>query len=229
MKFPIPELNQHFNSIDTLKGIFSVFGDFGVGKTIFSIQTAINSAKLGKNIIYIYTKPNIPSERILLTINKSKEILDNILFIQITDFSELYKIIFNFEFLILDNLKKKKIISNLIVIDSITHLYRIELNQDKKELNYNLNYQLNQILANLFFLNEIYKIEILIVNEISRKMVNDQIVEVQSGGKVMEYWANYTLKIAKTKKLNERKLIFNEVSENLTFKCVTNLTQKGFE
>jgi RecA/RadA recombinase len=229
MKFPIPELNQHFNSIDTLKGIFSVFGDFGVGKTIFSIQTAINSAKLGKNIIYIYTKPNIPSERILLTIKKSKEILDNIIFIQITDFSELYKIIFNFEFLILDNLKKKKIIPNLIVIDSITHLYRIELNQDKKELNYNLNYQLNQILANLFFLNEIYKIEILIVNEISRKMVNDQIVEVQSGGKVMEYWANYNLKIAKTKKLNERKLIFNEVSENLTFKCVTNLTQKGFE
>lgn len=228
MKFPFSELNQYFNSIDTLKGIFSVYGDFGVGKTIFCIQTAINSAKIGKKVIYIYTKPNIPSERILLSITDSKD-LENILFIKTTDFSELNNIVFNFEFLILNFIRNKKKIPNLIIIDSITHLYRLKLTQDKKEANYNLNYQLNQILANLAFLNEIYNLEVLIVNESSRKNIDDQIVEIQSGGKVMEYWVNYHLKIAKTPKLNERKLLFNHISEKKTIEYTSTLKQKGFD
>ncbi|MFX1389900.1 MAG: hypothetical protein ACFE9Z_07565 [Promethearchaeota archaeon] len=228
MKFPFSELNQYFNSIDTLKGIFSVYGDFGVGKTIFCIQTAINSAKIGKKVIYIYTKPNIPSERILLSITDSKD-LENILFIKTTDFSELNNIVFNFEFLILNFIRNKKKIPNLIIIDSITHLYRLKLTQDKKEANYNLNYQLNQILANLAFLNEIYSLEVLIVNESSRKNIDDQIVEIQSGGKVMEYWVNYHLKIAKTPKLNERKLLFNHISEKKTIEYTSTLKQKGFD
>ncbi|MBA7687531.1 hypothetical protein ES703_95995 [subsurface metagenome] len=64
MKFPTLELNKWINSIKNLKGIFSVFGDFGVGKTTFALQTAINTAKIGKRVIYIYIKPNFPSEKI---------------------------------------------------------------------------------------------------------------------------------------------------------------------
>ena len=72
MKFPTLELNKRINSIKNLKGIFSVFGDFGVGKTTFTLQTAINTAKIGKNVIYIYTKPNFPSAKIQLIKKDSK-------------------------------------------------------------------------------------------------------------------------------------------------------------
>lgn len=229
MKFPTLELNKWINSIKILKGIFSVFGDFGVGKTTFALQTAINTAKIGKNIIYVYTKPNFPSEKIQLIKKDSKEILDNIIFVHITNFDELYRVIFNFEFLVLNFLNEKMTGLNFIIIDSITNLYNLELNKDNKKKNYNRNYQLNQILANLTYLNESYGIEILIVNEISRKIRENQIIEVQSGGKVMEFWVKYNLKINKTNKLNERKFIFNNIPEKQSIEFNSNLREKGFE
>ena len=229
MKFPTLELNKWINSIKNLKGIFSVFGDFGVGKTTFALQTAINTAKIGKTVMFVYTKPNFPSEKIQLIKKDSKEILDNIIFVHITNFDELYRVIFNFEFLVLNFLNEKKTKLNFIIIDSITNLYNLELNKDNKKKNYNRNYQLNQILANLAYLNESYSIEILIVNEISRKTRENQIIEVQSGGKVMEFWVKYNLKINKTNKLNERKFIFNNIPEKQSIEFNSNLREKGFE
>ncbi|MFW9829659.1 MAG: hypothetical protein ACFFEY_18950 [Candidatus Thorarchaeota archaeon] len=229
MQFPISRLNHYINSIDNIKGLVSVFGDFGVGKTTFSIQTAINSTKLGNTVVYIYTKPNIPSERIFMITNNSKEILEKIILIQVTDFNELVKIIFNFEFLILNYFTPKNIRCNLIILDSLTDLYRLELDKDKKEKNYTLNYQLNQILATLTYLNEIYNIETLVVNEVSRKKIDDQIIEKQSGGKVTEFWVNYTLRIIRTFKLNERKFIFTNISKNRSNEFTSYLTKKGFE
>ena len=209
MIFPIQKLNAYFKNIDPIKGIFSVWGDFGVGKTTFALQTAINSAKIGKQVVYIYTKPNFPSEKIGMIQKDSFEVLDRIIFIQTTNFDELNSIVFNFEFLILQHLRESNIIFNLIVIDSLTNLYRIELNKEKKEENYNLNYQLSQILANLYYLNETYGIEIMIINEISRKNFNDQIIEVQSGGKVMKYWADFSIKITRTESREKHTISFH--------------------
>ncbi|MFX1378145.1 MAG: hypothetical protein ACFFA4_03555 [Promethearchaeota archaeon] len=228
MKFPTLELNKYFNSFNTLKGIFSVFGDFGVGKTTFALQTAINSAKYKKFIIYIYTKPKFPSEKVVIINKDSNDNLDNILFIQTTSFYELNTLIFNLEFLILNYLKNNKPKLELIILDSITNLYRIELNKEKKEKNYNLNYQLNQMLANLTYLNQNYDIEILVINEISKKKLDDQIIETQSGGNVMKFWINFNLKIKKTNKLNERKFYFTNIPENYTFEFISSLTEKGF-
>jgi len=229
MKFPTQKLNAYFKNTDPLKGIFSVWGDFGVGKTTFALQTAINSVKIGKQVVYIYTKPNFPYEKISMIQKDSFKILDKITFIQTTDFDELNSIVFNFEFLILQYLQESNINFNLIVIDSLTNLYRIELNKDKKEKNYNLNYQLDQILANLFYINETYDIEIMIINEISRKNFDDQIIEVQSGGKVMKYWVDFSIKITRTEKLNERKFILTKDPgiELNSFKSI--LTENGFE
>ncbi|NVM35155.1 MAG: hypothetical protein HWN81_06135 [Candidatus Lokiarchaeota archaeon] len=229
MKFPTLELNKYYNSRNTLQGIFSVFGDFGVGKTTFALQTTINCAKLGKSVIYIYTKPNLPFEKITLIHKISKEIHDNVLFIHIVNFNELHDLIFNLEFLILNDLTQNKSKFNIIIIDSMTNLYRLELNKENKEKNYSLNYQLNQMLANLTYLNERYDIEVLIVNEISRRIIEDQVMEVQSGGKVMEFWVKYHIKIVKTEKLNERKFLFSNIAEKYSIEFTSNLGEKGFK
>ena len=39
MKFPTLDLNKFFSSQDTLQGIFSVFGDFGISKKILDGDT----------------------------------------------------------------------------------------------------------------------------------------------------------------------------------------------
>jgi len=187
MHFPLFQINKTIGPSELIKGIFSIWGEIGVGKTIFAIQTAIINTLNGKNVIYIYSKPNFPYERIKNIVQtNSKNLLDKILFIQVLDYQELYTIIFNLEFNILDNLSEKDNNIDLIIIDSITNLYRLELNRDKKEKNFILNYKLNQILANLYNLNSNYEIEILIINEVSRANINGQTIQIQSGGKIME-------------------------------------------
>ena len=228
MNFPTPQLNELFESSKPIKGIISIWGGSGVGKTTLALQIAMSAGKLG-NIIFIYSKPNFPYEKVgkLLSGNPSN-ILNNLNFISALNFADLNTIILNLELLILTFLKENKSVINLIVIDSITDLYRLELNKDKKEKNVRLNYQLNQILANLYYLNDTYGTEILIVNELSRKKYNDSTKEVQSGGQVMDYWTNSSIKISRTKKLNVRKFNIIKDSETKSFQLLSNLAEHGF-
>ncbi|MFW9950071.1 MAG: hypothetical protein ACFFKA_08100, partial [Candidatus Thorarchaeota archaeon] len=158
-----------------------------------------------------------------------EEIIQDILFINCTDFDDLYNLIFNLEFLIIqykgDNSKKIK----LIVIDSLTDLYRLELDHLKKDQNFILNYKLNTILGNLSYLNKVYKTNILIVNEISKKSINGNVIEVESGGNVMDYWIQNSIKIERSHKLNERKLVIFNRSENIKREITITLTSNGFK
>lgn len=228
MNFPIPRLNE---IIKAPEGIISVWGDFGIGKTTFALQTAINTANQGKKIIYIYSKPNFPSIRVgdILKDDPKENLDNNIIFIKSTDFTDLHNIIFNLEFLVLESVKEKGNLFDLIVIDSITDLYRLELNKGKKEKNISLNYRLNQILANLSYIFETYGIEVLVVNELARKSYNNQTVEVQGGGKVMEFWILYTIKIERTEVLNVRKLIIRKRLENTKIELTSSLAKHGFD
>jgi RecA/RadA recombinase len=229
MIFPIPTLNSYFirNPLD--KGIISVWGDFGVGKTTFALQTLYNTYSEDCKSIYVFTKPTIPYEQIYRIMQNSKEHLDPIDFIKLGSFSDLYNVIFNLEFLILRSLSKQDNQYKLIIIDSLTDLYRIELDRTKKDMNYNLNYQLNQILANLFYLNFSYNVEILVINEKVQVKENDQSIEIQSGGKVMEYWITLDIKIERTKVLKEREFILSNHSNGDYINFQSNLSKNGFE
>ena len=230
MNFPAANLNEYFNGFEEGAQKISVWGDFGVGKTTFALQTAINSAKSEKKVVFIYTKPNFPFEKVGNMIQEeSIDILDNIIFIQPKDFDNLNTIVFNLEFLILKNLKKKDALLNLIVVDSITDLYRLELNREKKEKNFSLNYQLNQILANLLYLNHSYNIEVLIVNEISRMNQDGKTIEVQLGSKVINFWISNAIKISRTERINKRRFILSNHYEKKILEYISVLTESGFK
>ncbi len=229
MKFPPSILNEYFKKNSFFKGLISVWGDFGVGKTTFALQTSLNSLKESKKVIYIYSKPMFPSEKISRIVGDSFEILHDITFIRPDNFNDLRNIVFNLEFLILRTINKIKNPYKLIVIDSLTDLYRLELNKEKKEKNFNLNYNLNQILANLSFINNIYDIEILIVNEKTQIKEENQIKEIQSGGRVMGYWVSLDIKIERTAKLRERKFILTEHPSFERTEFTSELSEKGFK
>ncbi|GAH06045.1 unnamed protein product, partial [marine sediment metagenome] len=108
-------------------------------------------------------------------------------------------------------------------------LYRLELNREKKDKNYNLNYYLNQILANLSHINNSYNVNILIVNEKVQIRDNDQLTEIQSGGKVMEYWVSLDIKIERTEILKERKFTLTKHPEDKHISFMSKLTENGFQ
>jgi RecA/RadA recombinase len=234
MNFPTSELNDILQSSEVpIEGVFSVFGDFGVGKTTFALQTALNAARENKKVIYIYSKPNFPNEKVgniiqMIPPEEQIELLDNIIFIQTNDFNDLNTIVFNLEFLVLSNLKEKDEMLNLIIIDSITDLYRLELDREKKSKNVELNLKLSQIMANLFYINETYSIETLITNEVSRKSEEGITSEVQAGGKVMDYWVKYAISINRTEKINIREFRLYKHPEEKSLEFTAELTSTGF-
>jgi RecA/RadA recombinase len=113
----------------------------------------------------------------------------------------------------------------LVIIDSITDLYKLKLNPKNKKHNVNLNHLLNQILANLHHLNQKYNVEILLVNELSR---DKEGIPVLSGGKVMNYWVSYALQLKRTPALNKREALLSIPGTDSKISFELDLTEKGF-
>ena len=230
MQFPLTKVNEFFKSIGAKEGITSLWGDFGVGKTTLSLQTANIYALNKKKVLYIYTKPNLPFKKISAVFeNNLEDVLERIIFIHATNFDDIFNFIFNLEFVVLNDLKTKNVTFNLIIIDSITDLYRLELNSEKKGKNIILNYRLNQLLANLVNLEQKYEISILIVNENSRRTQEGQTFEVESGGNVMQYWVTNSIKIERTDIANNRRFVLDRGNDNTPFMLNSMLTKRGFE
>ena len=128
MIFPLTRLNEFFKENLPFKGIISIYGDFGVGKTTFSLQILINTVLLDEDAIFIYTKSNIPITKLNMLINEKnsidiKDIIDKISMIKISNFEDLRKLSFIIEFFILEN--QNKIIEQTI---SITREKRFIIN-----------------------------------------------------------------------------------------------------
>jgi len=230
MQFPLTKVNKFFKSNDAKEGITSLWGDFGVGKTTLSLQTANMYALNKKKVLYIYTKPNLPFKKIRDVFeNNLDDVLENILFIHTTKFDDIFNFVFNLEFIILNDLKTEESKFNLIVIDSMTDLYRLELNREKKGKNFILNYKLNQIIANLVNIKQKYDIDILIINELSRRTQEGFTYEVESGSNVMRYWVKNSIKIERTEVANNRKFILYRDNDDYSVILNSTLTIRGFE
>ena len=231
MIFPLKNLNNHIQSYDQKIGLVSIWGEIGVGKTTFSLQTALLNSSLTNSVIYIYTKQNLPLKKLKIIFQKfDKNILkDNFVIYRILNFSELCDFILELEQIIINLKNERDKAKILIIIDSITNLYQIDLRKNNKSKNVILNYQLNQILATLNYLNINYPVDVLIVNYLRRLKQENQTIEIQSGGKVMDYWIDLAIKIDRDKKLNYRNFVISAHSEKNLIIYHSKLTKFGFE
>ena len=224
MKFPLDQFNKEMDSEE----IVSIWGEMGVGKTTLALQIALNNIYVGESVFYFYSKPRLPLEKIesLLptmdtnTLKKLKTIL-------IKDFNDLYRTVLDLEIYFLKDKKEKQDYPKLIIIDSLTDLYRLDLYKDKKNKNLILNYKLNHLLGTLTHINNQFSVDILVVNEISYIQSEDHSYEIQSGGKVMRYWIPFSIKIARSEIMNKRRLYLYKNSE-IQFELLATLSEKGF-
>ncbi|MHA1689467.1 MAG: hypothetical protein ACTSUN_09065, partial [Promethearchaeota archaeon] len=64
MYFPIPKINEFFRLSTLINGIISIYGDFGIGKTTLALQVALKAAEKGARVIFLYTKPIFPLQKL---------------------------------------------------------------------------------------------------------------------------------------------------------------------
>jgi len=157
--------------------ISTVYGPAGAGKTLFCLLALINVVESGKKVIYMDTEGGFSVERMKQLSDNYKKILENVLFLDPVNFSEQKK-----EFEKLKKLVNEKI--GLIVIDSVSMLYRLEMGKNGDV--YNVNKELGQQLG---CLNEIVRnknIPVLITNQVYADFENKDKVKIV-GGDLLRY------------------------------------------
>ena len=176
--------------------VSTIFGPAGSGKTLLLLLCTLDAAKKGKKVIFIDTEGGFSIARINQIDPDYKEYLDNILISKPTNFEEQKKII--------SRLKDKVEGVDLIVVDTISMLYRVILTKDDM-------YSTNRELASQFFsLNEIARknnIPVLVTNQVYADFeIKDAVKMV--GGDILRYGAKCLIEIQKFR--NTRKLVLRK-------------------
>lgn len=156
--------------------ITTVYGPAGSGKTLVCLMCAVNVAK-NKKVIYVDTEGGFSIARLKQLTTEHENVFSNIFFLKPTTFAEQKK---TFE-------KLKKLITDeigLIIVDSISMLYRLELKRDEDI------YDINKDLAGqVGYLTEIARkknIPILLTNQVYANFDDRSKVNIV-GGDVLKY------------------------------------------
>jgi len=155
--------------------ITTIYGPSGCGKTNLLVLAAVSTARKNKKVIYIDTEGGFSITRLKQICPEYEEIIPNILFLKPTTFEEQKQCFAKLKRIVNDKI-------GLIIIDTISMLYRLVRVQDVQEVNRELGIQIG-------YLTEIArknKIPVLVANQVytsfeSRDKIN------MVGGDLLKY------------------------------------------
>lgn len=151
-----------------------VYGPPASGKTTLAITASLNQAELGNKVVYMDTENGFNTERAKQLAKGKEKLLEKILVLKIRNFTDQAR---KFE-LLKQIIKKKKI--GLIVVDTIGHHYRVELQKEAKRANNIVAEQLKQLRE----ITKEEKIPVVITNQV---YTNPYTKEVRCVGGDMVY------------------------------------------
>jgi DNA repair protein RadB len=192
----------------------TIYGPAGSGKTTMAMMCAISVANSGKKTVFIDTEGGFSIERFRQLSSNDKEIMKNILILKPMNFREQMKTVHNLS-------KKINERVGLVVIDTISMLYRVEVSatRDVKQVNNELGLQI----AWLVEIARKHKIPVIATNQVYSDFENKDKVKMV-GGDILRYSSkclvelmNYLNKrkavLVKHRSLPERKSIVFEIVE----------------
>lgn len=170
------------------KGIITtLYGPASSGKTCSCMLAAINAVKDGKKVIFIDSEGGFSVERFRQLTQDYEEILKNILFLKPMNFDEQKNV-----FEKLKDIINEKI--SLIVVDTISMLYRLELASAGNV--YGVN---NELVQQISFLSEIARkknIPVLITNQVYADFEDKTKVNMV-GGDILKYGSKCLIELRK--------------------------------
>jgi len=186
-------------SLDKLLGggfpsesISLVYGEAETGKTSLAVQCAVNCARRGDKSLFIDTDGTFSYERLSQIAEYDyKKISPLMIMIRPITFQEQSRVIDQLE----------KVITNkfgLIIIDTITSLYRVELDGIKET--YAANRELNRQLAVLTQIVKTRGVAALIVSQVRSIPFGETIEMRPVATRVLNYWSDIILDMKQTGK-----------------------------
>jgi len=188
-----PNLIRTNSSLDELlsggieKGCITQFyGPPGCGKTNIAMKILYEATKNGSKAIYMDTEGGISLERMQQIAGSDfNTTAGNIFLLEPKSFDEQQLDIQNIEELLKDDDS-----IDILIIDSIVALYRIE-DGDPSEINKKLGRQM----AKLLTISRQYDIAVVITNQIYSPFDSDDLIVEPIGGTVLKYWSKVIVEI----------------------------------
>ncbi len=191
-----------------------IYGPAGSGKTNLCMLASIATIKRGKKVIYVDTEGGFSLDRFNQVCN-DENVLQSILFFRPTSFEDQKKVFSRLGKLIAP-------LIGLIVVDTITHLYRIQMGERERiyEVNQDLGLQI-QILSQIA---RTQNIPVLMANQVYAHFEQPNSVKMV-GGDFLKYGAKCLIELQKGRGSIRRALLrkHRSIAEEsaIMFKIVT--------
>lgn len=203
--------------LDTLLGgglhpkiMTQLYGPAGSGKTNVCLQALYSCVKLGKRVVYIDTEGGFSEKRLEQMCGKdTKKVLENTYLHNVTDFAQQGEVI--------RGIKNEEV--DVIIVDSMTALYRLEKDGDTfHEINLELGRQLSVLLD--YARNN--KIPVLVTNQVYSDFNSGEIEPV--GGDLLKYSSKIIVELQKhdnsVRRCILKKHLFKKEEDDAQFKII---------
>jgi len=170
-----------------------IYGGSGTGKTNFCLLAAVKIAEAGKKVLFIDTEGGIAVERIKQISLDYAGVLDKIIFLNPLTFVEQNDIFEKIKSLAGDQI-------GMIVVDSISMLYRLELGRSEEV--YEVNSALGRQIAYLVEIARRKKIPVLITNQVYADFDHRDEVKMV-GGDLLKYGSKCLLELKRGEEYRE--------------------------
>jgi len=165
--------------------INTIYGPAGAGKTLLCVLALIKVVEEGKKVIYIDTEGGFSIERFKQVCPNFLNVLEKVLFLKPVSFEEQKD---SFD-------KLRKLVNDkigLIVVDTISMLYRLEIGKNKEV--YDINRELGQQLSYLSEIARTKNIPIIVANQVYSDFDNKDSIKIV-GGDLLKYSSKCMIEI----------------------------------
>ena len=167
-----------------------VYGEAETGKTSLAVQCAVNCARRGIKSLFIDTDGTLSYERLSQIAEYDFEKISPLMIIsRPTTFQEQSRVIDSLE----------KVLTNkfgLIVVDTFTSLYRVELNDTEET--YSANRELNRQLAVLTQIAKTCGLAVLVISQVRSVPFGETVKMKPVATRVLNYWSDIILDMRQT-------------------------------
>lgn len=188
-------LSTGCHGIDKLLGgglqlhqIVLLYGEAATGKTILSMQSAVEAAHRDCKVFYVDSDQSFSSNR-MESISEGKEVADRIVLFRPENFEEQNRILENIE-----NLMTKT--PTLLIVDSITGLYRT--GRIKPEEYFGRDRELNRQIARLHSLSTRFALWIILTGQVHSSPSGGQWLVEPVATRTLKHWADVILRLSQT-------------------------------
>lgn len=211
------------SSLDTLLGggfpiggTTLIYGPAETGKTSLAIQTAVTMARMGKKVIFIDSDCTFFPKRLLqiayYDINKVSPL---IVLVRPKSFQE--------QSIAIDRLKEyltKRV--KLIIVDTVTSLYRVELGGPRGT--FALNRELNRQIACLAEIAKTHEVATIMISQVHGVLERGQVSVEPVATRVQRFWSDIVLSLKRVAKKQVIKLVlekhFNHKSPEICYLAI---------